>query len=74
MAKYDISVNDVANGIPLGHPKPHNRTHYTEYHSKVNARLHSVETNMRKNGYVSKMILFHTYYTSKKIFNGYILC
>lgn len=44
--KYDIDINDAANGIPLGHPRPHNLTHNRAFHENVNARLHTVETDM----------------------------
>lgn len=35
---YGISVNDVANGISLGHLRMHNKTHFSEFHKKVNER------------------------------------
>lgn len=54
--KYDIDINDAANGIPLGHPRPHNLTHNTAFHEKVNSRLGSVETNMLNSGYGRKAI------------------
>ncbi len=56
LAKYNIDINDAANGIPLGHPRPHNLTHNRAFHEKVNGRLHSVETNMLNNGYGRKSI------------------
>lgn len=51
MTKYNIDINDAANGIPLGHPRPHNLTHNRAFHEMVNARLHTVEINMLNNGY-----------------------
>jgi RHS repeat-associated protein len=51
LMKYDIDINDAANGIPLGHPRPHNLTHNRAFHENVNARLHTVETDMLNNGY-----------------------
>jgi hypothetical protein len=35
---YGININDAANGIPLGHPRPHNITHTREFHAMVNER------------------------------------
>jgi len=52
--KYNIDINDAANGIPLGHPRLHNLTHNRAFHEKVNSKLHSVETNMLNNGYGRK--------------------
>lgn len=54
LAKYDIDINDAANGLPLGHPRPHNLTHITSFNETVNSRLHTVETNMVNNGYGRK--------------------
>ena len=56
LAKYDIDINDAANGIPLGHPRPHNLTHTRSFHEMVNDRLYSVESNMLSNGYGRKAI------------------
>ena len=56
LSKYDIDINDAANGLPLGHPRQHNLTHNRNFHEQVNSRLHSVETNMINNGYGRKAI------------------
>ena len=56
LKKYDIDINDAANGIPLGHPRPHNTTHNRKFHEMVNTRLYSVEKNMLKKGYGKKAI------------------
>ena len=56
LTRYDIDINDAANGIPLGHPSPHNLTHNRAFHEMVNARLHTVETNMLNNGYGKRAI------------------
>ncbi|AEW96675.1 MULTISPECIES: DUF6531 domain-containing protein [Streptomycetaceae] len=37
--RYGIDINDPANGIPLGHPKPHNFTHRGPFLQRLNARL-----------------------------------
>ena len=46
--KYDIDINNAANGIPLGNPRPHNLTHNRAFHEKVSSRLRSIETNIAK--------------------------
>ena len=56
LAKYDIDINDAANGIPLGHPRPHNLTHTRIFHEMVNDRLYGVESNMLSSGYGRKAI------------------
>ncbi len=56
LAKYDIDINDAANGIPLGHPRPHNLTHTRAFHEMVNNRLYTVESNMLSKGYGRKAI------------------
>ena len=54
--KYDIDVDTAANGIPLGHPSPHNFTHTRDFNDRVNSRLHNVENRTRNNGYGKKAI------------------
>lgn len=56
LTRYDIDINDAANGISLGHPRPHNLTHNRAFHESVNAGLHTVETNMLNNGYGRRAI------------------
>ena len=51
LAKYDIGINDAANGIPLGHPRPHNVTHTRDFHTQVEQRLLGVEQRMQQQGY-----------------------
>lgn len=43
-----IYINDAANGIPLGDPRPHNLTHRRAFHEAVNKRLEAVEFNMKE--------------------------
>ncbi len=31
LEKYGVDINDAANGIPLGHPRPHNFTHRKDF-------------------------------------------
>ncbi|OOM11653.1 RHS repeat-associated core domain-containing protein [Clostridium saccharobutylicum] len=54
--KYGININDAANGIPLGHPRPHNITHRAGFHEIVNTRLTSVVNNMTSLNYGRKAI------------------
>ena len=56
LAKYDIDINDAANGISLGHPRPHNLTHTRAFHEMVNNRLYTIESNMLSKGYGRKAI------------------
>ena len=56
LTRYDIDINDAANGIPLGHPRPHNLTHNRTFHESVNTRLHTAETDMLNNGYGRRAI------------------
>ncbi|MBB1157079.1 MULTISPECIES: DUF6531 domain-containing protein [Amycolatopsis] len=39
---HKVDINDPANGIPLGHPTPHNYTHRGGFHEKVYNRLQGV--------------------------------
>lgn len=50
LKKYRVNVNDAANGVPLGHPRPHNVTHTRKFQKAVNERLHKVVDNMKKAG------------------------
>ena len=50
LGKYKINVNDAANGVPLGHPRPHNLTHTRKFQKQVNERLHQVEKRMKESG------------------------
>lgn len=31
LQRYDIGVNDAANGVPVRHPRPHNEMHTEEF-------------------------------------------
>jgi len=56
LEKYRININDAANGIPLGHPTPHNITHIGSFHVEVLKNLQDVESKMIKSGYGAKAI------------------
>ncbi|CAM5450108.1 RHS repeat-associated core domain-containing protein [Streptomyces hirsutus] len=42
LERYGVDVNDAANGIPLGHPAPHNYTHREPFLRRVNQHLEQV--------------------------------
>ncbi|NUP16685.1 MAG: hypothetical protein HOZ81_11365 [Streptomyces sp.] len=42
LERYRVDVNDAANGIPLGHPSPHNFTHREPFLRRVNEHLEQV--------------------------------
>lgn len=46
LAKYGIDIDTAANGIPLGHPNPHGKTHTRAFNDGVFGRLSNLENNM----------------------------
>ena len=56
LEKYKIDINDPANGIPIGHPSPHNIMHTSKFHQNVRNRLKAVETKMKKENYGDRAI------------------
>ena len=42
LAKYSIGINDAANGVPIGTPRPHNTMHTRAFNEMVESRLNSV--------------------------------
>ena len=54
--RYGIGVNHAANGIPIGHPRPHNVTHTGQFHSSVLRRLNNVEVRMLRAGNSNRQI------------------
>jgi len=46
LAKYRIGINDAANGIPIGTPRPHNTMHTRAFNEMVESRLNSVVDGM----------------------------
>ncbi|TDC76162.1 DUF6531 domain-containing protein [Streptomyces hainanensis] len=42
LSRYRVDINDAANGIPLGHPRPHNFTHTNLFLGRLNRRLHLI--------------------------------
>ncbi|MBC9248496.1 AHH domain-containing protein [Paracoccus sp. 11-3] len=47
---YGIDINDAANGIPIGHPRPHNYMHTAKCHVMVNNRPTKIVDSMTANG------------------------
>ena len=56
LKKYGININDAANGIPMGHPVPHNFTHTGAFNRMVEIRLVNIVKNMTQKGYGRKAI------------------
>ncbi|MEE5092602.1 RHS repeat-associated core domain-containing protein, partial [Xanthomonas euvesicatoria] len=50
LARYRIGINDPANGIAVGHPRPHNEMHTGRFHADVRARLQGVVQRMTQQG------------------------
>jgi len=49
--RYGVDVNDAANGIPLGHPSPHNFTHREPFLQRVNQRLDQLVQDRTARGF-----------------------
>ncbi|GAA3087543.1 DUF6531 domain-containing protein [Streptomyces rectiviolaceus] len=43
LKRYNVDINDAANGIPLGHAKPHNFTHRDKFLIRLNQHLVATE-------------------------------
>ena len=52
----DNDINDAANGMRLGHPTPHNFTHYTDFNNRVNASLGNVARAAQDSGMGARAI------------------
>ncbi|RBC21654.1 type IV secretion protein Rhs, partial [Xanthomonas oryzae pv. oryzae] len=50
LTRYRIGINDAANGIAVGHPRPHNEMHTGRFHRDVRARLQGVVQRMTQQG------------------------
>ncbi|WP_230938745.1 AHH domain-containing protein [Xanthomonas translucens] len=48
--RYRIGINDAANGIAVGHPRPHNEMHTGQFHRNVRDRLQGVVQAMTQQG------------------------
>ncbi|MFF3884573.1 DUF6531 domain-containing protein [Streptomyces sp. NPDC001914] len=56
LAKYKVDINDAANGIPLGHPRPHNFTHSNRFLGRLDAHLHNVVADRVARGFGDRAI------------------
>ncbi|MFJ6566912.1 DUF6531 domain-containing protein [Streptomyces sp. NPDC091292] len=54
--RYNVNINDAANGIPLGHPSPHNFTHREPFLDRVNQRLNQVVADRTAQGFGDRAI------------------
>ncbi|GAA3891550.1 DUF6531 domain-containing protein [Streptomyces sedi] len=43
LSRYNIDVNEAANGVPLNHPRPHNYTHTNAYLNRLDTHLQNFE-------------------------------
>ncbi|WP_233865074.1 DUF6531 domain-containing protein [Streptomyces sp. ST2-7A] len=50
LSKYGVDINDAANGIPLGHPTPHNYTHRTNFLNRLDDHLQETVDTMEQLG------------------------
>ncbi|MGQ4374282.1 DUF6531 domain-containing protein [Streptomyces sp. SAS_267] len=56
LAKYKVDINDAANGIALGHPRPHNFTHSNRFLGRLDAHLHNVVADRVARGFGDRAI------------------
>ncbi|MER7485675.1 DUF6531 domain-containing protein [Streptomyces sp. NPDC126497] len=56
LERYGVDVNDAVNGIPLGHPRPHNFTHRKKFLLRLNAQLTDLTETMTEAGYGARAI------------------
>ncbi|MFK4018235.1 DUF6531 domain-containing protein [Streptomyces albogriseolus] len=56
LEKYGVDINDAANGIPLGHPRPHNFTHRKDFLLRLNSHLTDLTETMTEAGYGARAI------------------
>ena len=56
LRNYNIDINDPANRIAAGHPRPHNEMHNRKFHEKVRDRLKNVVETMKNRGRRKKQL------------------
>ncbi|ECV5098643.1 hypothetical protein F2K02_22835, partial [Salmonella enterica subsp. enterica] len=56
ITSYGIHINDAANGIPIDHPRPHNKMHTRDFHDGLRDRLKAIVSEMKGAGYGRKAI------------------
>ncbi|MDJ0464419.1 DUF6531 domain-containing protein [Streptomyces sp. H27-C3] len=54
--RYGVNINDAANGIPLGHPSPHNFTHRRDFLQRVDNHLQQVAADRAADGFGNRAI------------------
>ncbi|MBD0842728.1 DUF6531 domain-containing protein, partial [Streptomyces sp. TRM68416] len=54
--RYNVDINDAANGIPLGHPSPHNFTHRQPFLQRVNQHLDALVQDRVARGFGDRAI------------------
>nr|WP_233580479.1 AHH domain-containing protein [Streptomyces triticirhizae] len=45
LSRYGVDIDEAANGIPLGHPRPHNFTHRGAFLDRLSTHLDNFERN-----------------------------
>ncbi|AJE83070.1 LipX3 [Streptomyces albus] len=56
LGRYGVDVNEAANGIPLGHPSPHNYTHRQQFLQRLDDRLQQVASQASRLGATPQQI------------------
>ncbi|MEU0387512.1 DUF6531 domain-containing protein [Streptomyces chartreusis] len=56
LERYGVDINDAVNGIPLGHPRPHNFTHRKPFLLRLNTHLETTVDRMTAAGYGARAI------------------
>ncbi|GAB2919462.1 DUF6531 domain-containing protein [Streptomyces mayteni] len=56
LRQYRININDAANGIPLGHPRPHNFTHRDVYLQRLGTHLSDLVADRVARGFGQRAI------------------
>ncbi|MEU6082295.1 DUF6531 domain-containing protein [Streptomyces sp. NPDC047108] len=56
LERYRVNVNDAANGIPLGHPSPHNFTHRQDFLQRLDDHLQDLVASRSADGYGARAI------------------
>ncbi|MFI1959533.1 DUF6531 domain-containing protein [Streptomyces althioticus] len=56
LEKYGVDINDAVNGVPLGHPRPHNFTHRKDFLLRLNSHLTDLTETMTEAGHGARAI------------------
>ncbi|WP_338598503.1 DUF6531 domain-containing protein [Saccharopolyspora sp. SCSIO 74807] len=56
LQRYGVDINDAANGIPLGHHRPHNYTHSNAFLGRLQVHLEGLVEQRTADGYGARAI------------------